>query len=206
MPYMRPLLLSDIEAAVRSSWDAETCTPDYRSRWSPENPARDQCGVTAMVLNDLLGGDLIRGAVHVDGVRVDYHWWNCLGQGVEIDLTREQFGPRRSSSVARSSTGRRHLVDCALSTSFSAAGCCSDLARSAPERLTAPGVTAAAASWSLMAPMFRREQGALVLPARLPEVISSRRGSTPARSRAGVQGTLSRLAPPPSIWLPSRAP
>jgi hypothetical protein len=93
MPYMRPLLLSDIEAAVRSSWDAETCTPDYRSRWSPENPARDQCGVTAMVLNDLLGGDLIRGEVHVDGVRVDYHWWNCLGQGVEIDLTREQFGP-----------------------------------------------------------------------------------------------------------------
>ncbi|GFH36789.1 hypothetical protein SCWH03_30220 [Streptomyces pacificus] len=24
---------------------------------------------------------------------MDYHWWNRLGQGIEIDLTREQFGP-----------------------------------------------------------------------------------------------------------------
>ncbi|MFB7942628.1 hypothetical protein [Streptomyces sp. NPDC056049] len=90
---MTPLLLSDIERAVRSSWSAETCTPEYRSRWTGDNPARDQCGVTAMVVNDLLGGELLRGEVHVDGERVDYHWWNRLGAGVEIDLTREQFGP-----------------------------------------------------------------------------------------------------------------
>lgn len=24
---------------------------------------------------------------------MDYHWWNRLGMGIEIDLTREQFGP-----------------------------------------------------------------------------------------------------------------
>lgn len=90
---MKPLLLIDIERAVRSSWSAETCTPEFRSRWTEDNPARDQCGVTAMVLNDLLGGELIRGEVHVDGERVDFHWWNRLGMGVEIDLTREQFRP-----------------------------------------------------------------------------------------------------------------
>ncbi|MFE7314422.1 hypothetical protein ACFU7T_15285 [Streptomyces sp. NPDC057555] len=89
----KPLLLTDVERAVRSSWSAETCTPEFRSQWSADNPARDQCGVTAMVLNDLLGGELLRGEVHVDGERVDYHWWNRLGAGVEIDLTREQFGP-----------------------------------------------------------------------------------------------------------------
>ncbi|MFD8142167.1 hypothetical protein [Streptomyces sp. NPDC059708] len=88
-----PLLLTDIERAVRSSWSAETCTPEYRSRWTGDNPARDQCGVTAMVLNDLLGGEVVRGEVHVDGVRVDYHWWNRLGPGIDVDLTREQFGP-----------------------------------------------------------------------------------------------------------------
>lgn len=93
---MTPLLLTDIEQAVRSSWSAETCTPGFRSRWSPDNPARDQCGVTAMVLNDLLGGELIRGEVHVDGTRVDYHWWNRLGTGIEIDLTRGQFGPEET--------------------------------------------------------------------------------------------------------------
>ncbi|MFD5200956.1 hypothetical protein ACFWM7_12570 [Streptomyces sp. NPDC058375] len=86
-------LLTDIEQALRGSWSAETCTPEYRDRWTPDNPARDQCGVTAMVLNDLLGGELVRGEVHVDGVRTDFHWWNRLGMGVEIDLTREQFGP-----------------------------------------------------------------------------------------------------------------
>ncbi|WP_435844825.1 YunG family protein [Streptomyces klenkii] len=90
---MTPRLLTDIERAVRSSWDADTCTPEYRSRWTPGNPARDQCGVTALVLNDLLGGELVRGEVLVGGVRTDFHWWNRLGAGVEIDLTREQFRP-----------------------------------------------------------------------------------------------------------------
>ncbi|MEU8741272.1 hypothetical protein ACFYPK_02100 [Streptomyces halstedii] len=88
---MEPLLLADIEAAVRSGWDADTTTPAHRPHWDPANPARDQCGVTAMVLNDLLGGQLIRGEVLVDGEQVDYHWWNRLGMGVDIDLTREQF-------------------------------------------------------------------------------------------------------------------
>jgi hypothetical protein len=46
-----------------------------------------------MVLNDLLRGELIRGEIHVNGERVDYHWWNRLGMGIEIDLTREQFEP-----------------------------------------------------------------------------------------------------------------
>jgi hypothetical protein len=49
-----------------------------------------------MVLNDLLGGELIRGEVHVNGERTDYHWWNRLGMGVEIDLTREQFRPEET--------------------------------------------------------------------------------------------------------------
>lgn len=93
MVLMATYLLTDIEQALRASWSAETCAPEYRDRWNPGNPARDQCGVTAMVLNDLLGGELIRGEVHVDGVRTDYHWWNRLGAGVDIDLTREQFGP-----------------------------------------------------------------------------------------------------------------
>lgn len=97
---MTPLLLAHIEQAVRSSWSAETCTPGSRSHWREDNPARDQCGVTAMVLNDLLGGELIRGDVHVDGEHVDYHWWNRLGMGmgVEVDLTREQFGPEETVS------------------------------------------------------------------------------------------------------------
>lgn len=83
----------DIERAIRRGWGADTTTPAHRPDWTPDNPARDQCGVTALVVHDLLGGELIRGEVHVDGAWVDYHWWNRLGLGIEVDLTREQFGP-----------------------------------------------------------------------------------------------------------------
>ncbi|MFI2783806.1 YunG family protein [Streptomyces sp. ALB3] len=95
---MGPLLLTDIEAAIRSSWGADTTTPVHRAHWDPGNPARDQCGVTALVVNDLLGGELVRGEVRVDGERVDYHWWNRLGPLLEIDLTREQFAPHEMVS------------------------------------------------------------------------------------------------------------
>ncbi|MFJ5723650.1 hypothetical protein [Streptomyces sp. NPDC093149] len=90
---MTPSNLNDLEQAIRDSWGADTTTPEHRPNWTADNPARDQCGVTALVVHDLLGGVLIRGEVHVNGERVDYHWWNRLGMGIEVDLTREQFGP-----------------------------------------------------------------------------------------------------------------
>jgi hypothetical protein len=49
--------------------------------------------VTALVVQDLLGGDLVRAEVHVADERVDFHWWNLLPGGLEVDLTRDQFGP-----------------------------------------------------------------------------------------------------------------
>lgn len=91
MAGVRTFVLSELEAAIRSSWSAETATPPNRELWSATNPAWDQCGVTALVVSDLLGGDLVCGEVHQDGVRIDYHWWNLLGSGLEVDLTREQF-------------------------------------------------------------------------------------------------------------------
>ncbi|MFD4661631.1 hypothetical protein ACFWP2_39175 [Kitasatospora sp. NPDC058444] len=85
--------LNDIERAIRSSWGVDTCAPEDLAHWRPDNPARGQCGVTAMVVHDLLGGELMMGEVYVDGVRTDLHWWNRFATGFEIDLTREQFGP-----------------------------------------------------------------------------------------------------------------
>jgi len=34
--------------------------------------------------------------VFVKGKRVDFHWWNRLPDGEEVDITREQFGPHES--------------------------------------------------------------------------------------------------------------
>lgn len=87
------LSLGEIDRAVRGSWAPDTCSPDDAERvpWTPANPAWGHCDVTALVVNDLLGGDLVVGEVHVAGEQQGYHWWNRLPSGVEIDLTREQF-------------------------------------------------------------------------------------------------------------------
>lgn len=101
--------LADIEALIRSSWGPDTFPPDVHNPvWDPANPARGHCIVTALVVNDLLGGVLVRGEVHVGGERVDFHWWNRLPGGIEVDLTREQFGPEETvtagAALARPTT------------------------------------------------------------------------------------------------------
>jgi hypothetical protein len=86
--------LTEIEAAIRASWSAETCDPVDRDVWSPANPSRGQCAVTALVVQDLCGGELLLAEVrYADGSRQGVHYWNRLPGGVELDLTREQFHP-----------------------------------------------------------------------------------------------------------------
>ncbi|MFC3985581.1 YunG family protein [Streptosporangium jomthongense] len=81
---LRPLL--------RAAWGPDTCDPVGREQWRPDNPARSQCGTTALVVQDLLGGDLILGEVHVDGAKAWNHYWNRLPDGTEVDFTSDQFG------------------------------------------------------------------------------------------------------------------
>lgn len=83
--------LRALEDAVRASWSIETCDPVDQHEWSTDNPARGQCGVTALVLSDLLGGVLLEAEVFLGGEKVEYHYWNRLPSGFDIDLTREQF-------------------------------------------------------------------------------------------------------------------
>ncbi|WP_456955912.1 YunG family protein [Geodermatophilus sp. SYSU D00867] len=92
-------------AAVRAAWCRETRDDSDLADWSPGDPARGQRGATALVLHDLLGGDLLLAEVRrTDGSRQGVHWWNRLPGGREVDLTREQFAPPRRSWGA---AGRR---------------------------------------------------------------------------------------------------
>jgi hypothetical protein len=84
--------LSAIEDLIRSVWSEDTCDPVDLSLWSAQTPARGQCCVTALVVQDLLGGELLLADVHhTDGSRQGVHFWNRLAGGMELDLTREQF-------------------------------------------------------------------------------------------------------------------
>ena len=84
--------LKDCEAILRKCWSAETSSDS--ENWSPHNPAWGQCAVTAAVIQDFFGGDLMRGIVEINNgiqpVTVS-HYWNRLANGQEVDLTREQF-------------------------------------------------------------------------------------------------------------------
>ena len=82
----------DLEAAIRAAWALDTCDPVDADDWSAANPARGQCGSTALTIHDLLGGEvLIAEVIRSDGSRQGVHYWNLLPDGAEIDLTREQF-------------------------------------------------------------------------------------------------------------------
>ncbi|WP_025619515.1 YunG family protein [Salinispora cortesiana] len=77
----------------QTAWGPDTCDPHDLADWRPENPARGQCGTTALVVQELLGGELILGEVHVEGVKTGFHWWNRLPDGTDVDLTAGQFHP-----------------------------------------------------------------------------------------------------------------
>jgi hypothetical protein len=85
----RAVTLSQLEAAIRASWSAETS--DRPESWTPDNPAYQQCDVTARVVRDYLGGEILVAGVVLAGLRVDRHAWNRLASGLVVDLTREQF-------------------------------------------------------------------------------------------------------------------
>src|SRR5882757_7942847 len=72
---------------LRQSWSAETAF--NASDWSPENPARGQCVISALVVQDYLGGDLQRFEVQGDDF-AETHYTNLLN-GVVIDTTASQY-------------------------------------------------------------------------------------------------------------------
>lgn len=76
----------DVEDALERAWRRETSVD--QGGWLEENPSRGQCAVTALVIQDLLGGSILRGEAGAES-----HYWNLLPSGREMDLTRQQFGP-----------------------------------------------------------------------------------------------------------------
>lgn len=81
-----PAPLAELFDDVAACWSAESSVGD---RWGePGMPIElGQCAVTAMVVQDVFGGELLRGVVIGEGS----HYWNLIG-GVEVDFTRAQFG------------------------------------------------------------------------------------------------------------------
>jgi hypothetical protein len=82
-----------VERAVRAAFALDTCDPHDRELWHAGNPARGHCGVTALVVAEVLGGDLLLAPAYAGGAERGVHWWNRLPEGTDLDLTADQFGP-----------------------------------------------------------------------------------------------------------------
>jgi hypothetical protein len=83
--------LEILQGAIRESWCLETCDPTDAAEWTPTNPSLGHCAVTALVVHDFFGGELLEAEVlFQNGSRQGFHYWNRLA-GVEVDLTRAQF-------------------------------------------------------------------------------------------------------------------
>jgi hypothetical protein len=83
-----------LRPVLRAGWRRDTCDPHDVKEWHPDNPARGQCGVTALIVQDVLGGELILGEVFQGDTKVGHHYWNRLPDGRAVDLTADQFRPR----------------------------------------------------------------------------------------------------------------
>ncbi|WP_455685170.1 YunG family protein [Sutcliffiella horikoshii] len=62
------------------SWSKTTS-----SKWCPENPAKGQCGVTALVVQDFLGGEIVKTLMPKG-----WHFYNKV-DGIRYDYTSSQF-------------------------------------------------------------------------------------------------------------------
>jgi hypothetical protein len=93
------LSLSDLIEALQKSWSATT---SYESdeHWSSENPARGQCVVSSLVVQDYFGGNIVRYAVTGDGID-ETHYFNVLENGTVIDTTRSQYESKKVSMVEK---------------------------------------------------------------------------------------------------------
>lgn len=74
-------VVNELEGRLKAAWSVATATT-----WTRDNPALGQCSVTALVVNDLLGGRILK-----TRVGANYHFYNLIND-TRIDLTSSQFG------------------------------------------------------------------------------------------------------------------
>jgi len=74
---------------IRKCWGPDTSSDP--NGWRQSNPAWGQCAVTACIVQDLLGGEILwTKAVSPDN-QEHSHYFNVISDGSIVDMTREQF-------------------------------------------------------------------------------------------------------------------
>ena len=86
-----------IRRALPRAWSLDTAV-----QWTPDNPANGQCNVTAAVIHDLFGGEVLR--TQLPGV---WHYYNRIN-GERVDFSDSQF----TAPGARFAAPQTHASEC----------------------------------------------------------------------------------------------
>jgi len=73
----------DLYRAISRVWSGDTSSPTHA--WSPANPAQNHCSVTALIVQDCFGGEIL--TTRTSG---GTHFYNRI-DGRKWDLTVSQF-------------------------------------------------------------------------------------------------------------------
>lgn len=79
------MILNEVRDMLEKSWTKETCSLGLKDIWTIDNKALGQCAVTALIVNDFLGGKIMRCMCESGS-----HYYNLIN-GEVIDLTDSQF-------------------------------------------------------------------------------------------------------------------
>ena len=89
--------INEVCEIVSMSFSKDTCYPVLRDKWSEENKTLGQCAITALVLNDFLGGKIMRCESEYGS-----HYYNLINDEI-VDLTVSQFStlPNYETGIER---------------------------------------------------------------------------------------------------------
>lgn len=92
------MIIDEVCKIVSMSFNKDTCYPALRDKWCEENRTLGQCAITALVLNDFLGGKIMRCESETGS-----HYYNLINDQI-VDLTVSQFNnlPNYQISTERS--------------------------------------------------------------------------------------------------------
>lgn len=77
--------VDELYRIIEMSFEKETCYSFSQDQWNRENPSLGQCAITSLIVNDFMGGKIMRcmcGDVS--------HYYNIVNDQI-LDLTVEQF-------------------------------------------------------------------------------------------------------------------
>lgn len=98
------------------AWSRDTASPACQDGWEKKHPSTGQCAVTALVIQDMCGGDIVR----MDLGPLGSHYLNRMPNGegyTDYDLTWSQF-PSETRRVVAAPADRAAMLESARATLY----------------------------------------------------------------------------------------